>query len=87
MDFSVSVKNKLLEIINQMEEEKECFVKNPGRDFSRERKLGFSKTLPLMLGMGAQSLKKEIPCMSGFSTGAPSASAFCQQRAKIKLSA
>lgn len=87
MDFSVSVKNKLLEIINQMEEKKECFVKNPGRDFSRERKLGFSKTLPLMLGMGAQSLKKEIPCMSGFSTGAPSASAFCQQRAKIKLSA
>lgn len=52
MDFSVSVKNKLLEIINQMEEEKECFVKNPGRDFSRERKLGFSKTLLLMLGMG-----------------------------------
>lgn len=87
MDFSVSVKNKLLEIINQMEEKKECFVKNPGRDFSRERKLGFSKTLPLMLGMGAQSLKKEIPCMSGFNTGTPSASAFCQQRAKIKLSA
>ena len=87
MNFSVIVKSRLLEIINHMEENKEHFVKNSGKDFSRDRKLGFSKTILLILCMEAQSLKKEILKFFNFGQEAPSASAFCQQRAKIKTSA
>lgn len=87
MNFSKIVKSRFLEIISQMEENKEHFVKNPGKDFSRDRKLGFSKTILLILCMEAQSLKKEILKFFNFSQEAPSVSAFCQQRAKIKTSA
>ena len=87
MDFSMYVKNKLLGLIRDMEENRECFVKKPGKDFSKERKLTFSKTLFLIICMEAQTLKKELFKLFNFSAGTPSASAFCQQRAKIKLSA
>lgn len=87
MDFSIYVKNKLLEIIRNAEENKEDFVKKPGKDFSRDRKLTFSKTLFLIISMEAQTLKKELFKLFNFSADTPSASAFCQQRSKIKLSA
>lgn len=87
MNFSMSVKNKLIQLISQMEENCACFVKNPGKDFSRKRKLGFSQTIFFILCMEAQSLKKEILKFFNFNADAPSASALCQQRAKIKTSA
>lgn len=86
MDFSMCVKNKLLELISNAEKNREHFVKNPGKDFSRDRKLTFSKTLFLIISMEAQTLKKELFKLFNFSADTPSASAFCQQRAKIKLS-
>lgn len=38
------------------------FVKAPGRDFTRERKLFFETTLRLLLGMGGGSLQAERCC-------------------------
>ncbi len=87
MKFSISVKKRLLQIISQMEENGGSYVKNPGRVFSRNRKLGFSKTVFFILCMEAQTLKKELLKFFNFGADAPSASAFCQQRAKIKIQA
>ncbi|MCI9080066.1 MAG: hypothetical protein HFH68_14345 [Lachnospiraceae bacterium] len=50
----------LLELISNMEENHKHFVKNPRKDFSRNRKLTFSKTLFLIICMKAQTLKKEL---------------------------
>lgn len=63
------------------------FCEKSWTGFFTGKETGFFKNPSPYAWHGAQSLKKEILCMSGFSTGAPSASAFCQQRAKIKLSA
>ena len=70
------VKNKLLELISNAEENREHFVKNPGKDFSRDRKLTFSKTLFLIICMEAQTLKREPLKMFNFDADTPSAPAF-----------
>ena len=76
MDFSMCVKNKLLELISNAEKNREHFVKNPGKDFSRDRKLTFSKTLFLIICMEAQTLKREPLKMFNFDADTPSAPAF-----------
>ena len=43
MDFSMYVKNKLLGLIRDMEENRECFVKNLGRIFQGKGNLLFQK--------------------------------------------
>lgn len=41
MNLSESVKQVLLEKIQEMAAQPEAFVRNPGRDFTRTRKLDF----------------------------------------------
>jgi hypothetical protein len=45
------VKNNLNSIIERMSENTEKFVKNPGKDFTRKRKLSFPETLKILITM------------------------------------
>lgn len=38
-DYPDLVKNRLLQLIHEMAQAPDLFVKNPGKDFSRNRKL------------------------------------------------
>jgi hypothetical protein len=77
------VKSRLLRIVDDMAQEPGSFVKRPGKDFSRNRKLNFTQIFRLLLSMGGNSLGNELMEFFSYDIAAPSASAFIQQRDKI----
>lgn len=60
MNLSESVKQVLLEKIQEMAAQPEAFVRNPGRDFTRTRKLDFETIIRCLIAMESGSLKKEL---------------------------
>ncbi|MBC8060232.1 MAG: IS4 family transposase [Clostridiaceae bacterium] len=81
------VKDTLISIIKKMNESPEDFVKNPGKDFTRNRKLTFEYVINLLLSMGGNNLYKELLEYFKYDADTASSSAFVQQRAKILPSA
>lgn len=81
--YSNYVKEKLISIIKEMAEAPEAFVKNPGKDFARNRKLSFETMIKLLLSMGGNNIYKELLDYFNYDIDTASASAFVQQRAKI----
>ena len=77
------VKNKLNMLIRNMEKNVSDFVVDPKRDFIRKSELSFSKTMRFILGMGSQTLGKELMDFYGFDPKMVSVSAVVQRRAKI----
>jgi hypothetical protein len=85
--YSKIVKYKLISIIKEMGESPELFVKNPGKDFTRNRKLTFEYVINLLLSMGGNSIYKELLEYFKYDTKTATSSAFVQQRGKILPSA
>ena len=77
------VKNKLNMLIRSMEKNVSDFVVDPKRDFVRKSELSFSKTMRFILGMGSQTLGKELMDFYDFDPKMVSVSAVVQRRAKI----
>lgn len=84
MKYSYAVKAMLLASIDALAADPHKFAVNPGKDFSRNRKLGFKPLLLMLLTMEAECIKEEIYGYFGRSTDAPSKTAFYKQRQKIK---
>ena len=78
------IKKNLGSIINEMTKNREKFVKNPDKDFTRKRKLSFPETLKILISMGGNSLSMELLENFNYSTNAATSSAFIQQRSKIR---
>lgn len=83
MNFAFTVKSKLQMEILKLEQHLPFFVKNPGHDFIRNRKLSFQKTIQFLLATEGRSNKKELLEFFHFSKDTPTASALCQQKAKL----
>ena len=49
---SVSVKKKLIFLIHEMSQAPDLFVKTPGKDFTRNRKLPLETMLKLLISIG-----------------------------------
>jgi len=77
------VKNKLNMLIRSMEKDVSNFVVDPKRDFIRKSELSFSKTMKFILGMGSQTLGKELMEFYDFNPKMVSVSAIVQRRSKI----
>ena len=82
-----SVKQELDDAITQLCKKAGMFSKNPGKDFSRNRKLPFRTVISLLLSMEGGTLKTELLDFFGCSADAASSSAFVQQRKKINQEA
>lgn len=82
-----SVKRKLDSAIQQLCNVSWMFVKDPLRDFTRNRKLPFRTVISILLSMEGRSLNSELLSFFGCLSNIPSASAFIQQRAKISKEA
>jgi len=87
MEFPVFAKNKLTSIISDMALNSDLFVKDPTKDFIRNRKLNFDSVINLLLSMGGNSLGKELLDYYNYDPETASTSAFVQQRGKILPSA
>ncbi len=77
------VKNKLNSLISEMERNVSTFVVDSKKNFIRKSELSFSKTMKFILGMGSQTLEKELLDFYGFDPEMVSVSAIVQRRAKI----
>ena len=84
MSFPQKAKSALRAIVDAMALNSAQFVKNPEKDFTRDRKLGFVQLLRFFLCMGCGCINHELLKYFYFlPEDVPSASAFIQQRAKL----
>lgn len=84
MKNSDYVKVLLLTTIDELLSQPEKYAKKPGRDFTRNRKMGFRDLLLMFLTMEASCVKEELYRYFGRSTAAPSKAAFYKQRQKLR---
>lgn len=84
MNIFSSVKQNLIQHIQIMEHNKKDFVKNPDRDFTRNRKLTFSDTIMMIISMECGSIRSELLKYFSYSPETATSSAFVQQRDKLK---
>lgn len=70
-------------VVSEMAKDPSAFVVNPGKDFTRNRTLPFDRMMEIILGMGGQSLTKELPDYFWDTSDFATKSAFIQQRDKI----
>ena len=54
------IRNQLSSVIENMEHQSEKFVKNPGHDFTRNRKMNFISTINFLLTMEGGSIGAEL---------------------------
>ena len=83
MKNSDVIKALLLAAVNELAADPGKYAVNPGKDFSRNRKMGFHDTLLMLLTMEADCLKEELYRYFGRNTNAPSKAAFYKQRRKL----
>ena len=78
------VKQILLSEIKKVSDRADEFCLDPGKCFVRKRKLSFETVIRGIIGMESKSITNELIDMFDSSPEMPSASAFVQQRSKIK---
>ena len=84
MSFPQKVKSTLWAVVDAMACNTSLFVKNPGKDFTRDRKLGFVQLIRFFLCMGSGCINHELLKYFYFLPDeVPTASAFLRQRAKL----
>ena len=80
------IKHKLAEAITQLCEVSWMFVKKPGQDFTRKRKLSFEKMVSFLLAMEGGSLTTELLKYFGCSVDvAPAQPLFSKEEKLILL--
>lgn len=81
------LKLNLNDVIEEVEKHLSDYLIDPTKNFTRKRKLDFSTIMSLLIGMGGNTISKELWNYFGYSTNTLSASAFVQKRSKIKYQA
>ena len=81
------VRGRLGEAIARVAARPEECARSPGRDFTRERKLGLERLMCLLVTMGTDTLRMELLRSFGMSADAPTVGALSQQWAKLNDSA
>lgn len=81
------VKKILFSEIKHVAQNSDLYCMDPQRNFSRNRKLSFSTVIKSIIGMESKNLTNELIDVFKNSCDYPSASAFVQQRQKIKPTA
>lgn len=84
MHYSDYVKAMLLATINELAADPGKYAVNPGKDFTRHRKMGFREYLLMFLSMEGECIKEELYRYFGRTTNAPSKAAFYKQRQKLR---
>ena len=83
MKHSDSIKAILFAAINELTSNLHQYVVTPGKDFTRNRKIGFKNTIALLLTLEGDCIKEEIYRFFGRKKDAPSKAAFYKQRRKL----
>ena len=79
-----AIRNALDDAVRNVCIDPSVYAKNPEKDFSRTRKLPLESLVRFMLSSYTESVPKELLKFFRYDAHAPSASAFVQQRSKLK---
>ena len=82
-----TIHNNLESAIDSIVSQREKYVKKPGSDFIRNRKLPMKSVIRKILAMEGGSLQKEMYRFSNIEKAEITPSAFVQQRSKILVRA
>ena len=82
--YATNLKKLLKTTIRKMAQDRDRFVRSPGKDFSRKRKLDFSSVVSVLLCMSGGSTASCLMDYFRFDPAMASTSAFVQQRSKLK---
>ena len=82
-EYADFIKKKLDSVLDEMQKCSELFVKNPKKDFTRNRKLNFKEMLNILLSIGGNSLNIELMKYFSYDVETATSSAFVQQREKL----
>ena len=82
-NFPNALKENLFSIIRNVSDSPATYLKRPGQDFTRNRKLSFETMINILLSMGGNTICKELLESQGYSENVATTSAFVQQRGKI----
>lgn len=82
--FHKKIKSLFSSAVNSIASNISQYTINPGKDLIRRNKLPPDKLISFMVSEGSSSTKNELLDFFGMDVQAPSASAFNQQRAKLK---
>lgn len=80
----MSIKTAFSDAVNHVASNISAYVINPEKDLTRNRKIGAAALISFMVSCGSSSTRLELLDFFGLDPNAPSASAFNQQRAKLK---
>lgn len=83
MNYSTFIKEKLVSLINEMDQYHWLFTRNAEKDFSRIKKWSFGEVVRFIISMEGKSLKDELLEHFNFSVDTPTNSSFNQRRAQI----
>ena len=83
MNYSTFIKEKLVSLINEMDQYHWLFTRNAEKDFSRIKKWSFGEIMRFIISMEGKSLKDELLEHFNFSVDTPTNSSFNQRRAQI----
>jgi hypothetical protein len=86
-NIPTEVKQTMDNIINDMANVAWLYSTRPGHAFTRTGKLGFAKTMELVIAMEGGTLSDEIMEYFNYDLNSPTPSAFVQQRSMLKLEA
>lgn len=75
------LRKRLLSQIHALQ--RSACVKNPAKDFTRNRKLPFTSVVQQLVSMGGNTIYKELLEATGYGKDVATSSAFVQQRSKI----
>lgn len=78
------IKNALFTIIRRLCADPKLTARDPEKDFTRRRKLWPERLVKILLSMGGGSLNSELLEHFNYSADTVSASAFSQQRVKLR---
>lgn len=84
MAYADSVKSLLLSDISNISLNPEPFVNNPGRDFTRTRKISMQDIMEFHICMESGNIQHELLKYFYFRSDTATVSAFLQQRSKLK---
>lgn len=82
-----SIKTALSDAVNQTAANIPLYAVHPDKDFTRIRKISAADLISFLVSCGSSSTRLELLDFFGMVPNAPSASAFNQQRAKLKSDA
>lgn len=83
-NYSTYVKSVLDNCINEMALNSWLFVRRPGADFTRNRKMNFIDTLKFIIAKQKNSTQEELLNYFNYNAETPTQSALIQQRSKIR---